>query len=132
MPDEREISIKKMMEACDKDPALRAELLKSPGEVAARFKVTLKEDEKAQIAKVAELFRVVDEFKAGRVHGPGPIYDAADVWWKRQLVSHIIYYRPIYYRLFYHIYYWIGYYFDVGRSEAGQTGPIAAQLRRLR
>jgi hypothetical protein len=102
---ERDAPIRKMMDACDTDPALQAKLFKEPDAVAEKYGVKLTADEKKQIAKVADLYRIVDEFKAGRIGGPGPIFYPADVWWKRKIFDHVLSYRPLYYAIFYPVFY---------------------------
>lgn len=113
MPDDKEIervnSIKKMMEACDKDSSLQAQLLREPDALAKKHGVQLRAEEKAQLAKVSELYSIIDEFKAGRVAGPGPIFYPIDVWWKRKIFDHVLRYRPLYYPMFYPI--------DIGRID---------------
>jgi len=98
--DDRNLSVKKMMDACDKDPGLQAQLFKNPDEVAKKYGVTLSADEKGQLSKVAHLYALVDEFKASRFPGPGPIFYPADVWSKRRIFDHVLSYRPIFYPLF--------------------------------
>lgn len=97
---ERNLGIKKMMDACDRDPSLQAQLFKTPDVVAKKYQVTLTAEEKAQIGKVAHLYTLVDEFKAGRIFGPGPIFYPIDIWWKRKIFNHVLSYRPIFYQLF--------------------------------
>ena len=67
-----EIAIRKMMEACDQDPALQAELFKNPVAVAKKHHVDLSDDEVEQLKRVGTLMNLVGEFKAGRVGGRGP------------------------------------------------------------
>jgi hypothetical protein len=107
----RETPIKKMMEACDKDPNLQKQLFENPDVVAKKFEVTLTPEEKAQIGKVASLYRLVDEFQVARFHGPGPIFYPVDVWWRRRIFNHVLSYRPIFNPLFYPI----GYPIDILR-----------------
>ena len=102
---ERELPIRKMMDACDQDEALQAQLFKEPDAVASKFGVQLTSDEKAQLAKVADLYRIVDEFKAGRFGGPGPIGYPIDVWWKRKIFNHVLSYRPLFYPIFNPVFY---------------------------
>jgi len=97
---DRTLSVRKMMDACDKDPELQDQLFKTPDEVAKTYGVTLSADEKGQLCRVAHLYALVDEFKASRSSGPGPIFYPVDVWWKRRLFDHVLSYRPIFYPLF--------------------------------
>jgi len=94
------VQIRKMLEACDKDPKLQAELCKDPKAFAAKHDVTLTDEEVQQLKRLGGLMRLVGEFTAGRVYGPGPIYYPIDVWWKRTLLNHLIGYRPLFNPLF--------------------------------
>jgi hypothetical protein len=96
----RGILIKAMMEACDKDAKAQAALLKTPNEFAKKYNVTLEPDEEAQLKRVGELISLIDEFTAARIHGPGPIFYPADVWWKSTLSAHILGYQPLFNKLF--------------------------------
>lgn len=101
MPEvDRNLAIKKMMDACDKDPSLQAQLFKSPEGVAKKYEVSLSAEEKAAISKLGHLYEVIDEFKAGRIFGPGPIFYPIDIWWQRKIFNHVLSYRPIFYPLF--------------------------------
>ena len=102
---ERELPIRKMMDACDRDEALQAQLFKEPDAVAKKFGVQLSPEEKAQIARVADLYRIVDEFTAGRIVGPGPIFYPVDVWWKRRIFNHVLSYRSLFNPIFDHVFY---------------------------
>jgi hypothetical protein len=104
MTRDNEILIKQMMEACDKDPALRHRLLKDPKQFAKdKYKVDLSDQEEEQLLKVGQLMQLVNDFTAGRVGGPGPIFYPADVWWKRAIRNHVTSYSPLYNKLFYQI-----------------------------
>jgi hypothetical protein len=109
----REPPIKRMMDACDKDSNLQRQLFENPNAVAKKFEVTLTSEERAQIEKVASLYRLVDEFQAGRFNGPGPIFYPVDVWWRRKIFDHVLRYRPIFYPIFYPI----GYPIDILRTQ---------------
>ena len=98
--EQREIAIKRLMEAADKDPKLRAEFLKAPKEFAARQGITLQHEEVEQLTRVGELVRVIDQFTAGRINGPGPIFYPVDVWWKAVLADHVLNYQPLFHKLF--------------------------------
>jgi hypothetical protein len=126
----RETDIKKMMEACEQDPELQAKLLENPKEFAQKkFKVELNDQEVQQLLKVGQLMRLVDEFKAGRFVGPGPVTYPVDIWWKRVITNHVIRYNPLYYRLFYLIYYPIGYMFRMERPEMGSLVGLRRRMR---
>ena len=86
----REIAIKKLMEACDKDTKLRADLLRNPKEIATKYNVTLEPEEEKQLKRVGELTRVIEEFTHSRVFNPDWIRYPADVWWKQTLYDHIV------------------------------------------
>jgi hypothetical protein len=122
----REASIRRMMNACDTNPELQMQLFKAPDEVARQFNVQLTADEKTHLAKVADLYRVVEEFKAGRIGGPGPIFYPADVWWKRKIFDHVLRYRPIFYQIFYPVFYPI----DLGHIDLTQRFDALRFRRR--
>lgn len=126
-----EVAIKKMMDACDRDPKLQARLLHDPKAVAKEHGVELSADEVQQLKRVGALMSLVDEFKVGRVGGgPGPIFYPIDAWWKQALFNHVISYRSLYNPLFNPIFYPIGYVFNVGAQEFG--GQFAALRQRRR
>ncbi len=130
-----EIAIRKMMEACDQDPALQAELFKNPVAVAKKHHVDLSDDEVEQLKRVGTLMNLVGEFKAGRVGGRGPIVGypigyPIDQWWKRTIFNHVVSYRSLYNPLFNPIFYPIGYVFNVGAKAFGNE--IAALRMRRR
>jgi hypothetical protein len=131
MAKDREIAIRKLMDACDKEPELQAQLFESPKKIAAQHGVELEDAEVQQLQKVGALMRLVGEFKAGRVVGPGgPIYYPIDVWWKRTIFNHVISYRSLYNPLFHHIFDPIGYPIDVFGPELGpQFGVFHRRLR---
>ncbi len=60
-----DIAVKKMMDACDKDPKLQAELFKDPKGFAKKYDVTLGDDEVKQLNRVGALMQLVAEL--GRV-----------------------------------------------------------------
>jgi hypothetical protein len=124
-----EIAIKKMMDACDQDPKLQARLFHDPKAVAKEHGVELSNDEVQQLKRVGALMSLVDEFKAGRVVGPGPIFYPIDVWWKRAIFNHVISYRSIYNPLYSPIFYPIGYVFNAVGPEFGREVG-ALRLRR--
>lgn len=131
-----EIAIRKMMEACHQDPKLQARLFHDPKAVAKEHGAELSNEEVQQLKRVGALMSLVDEFKAGRVGGPGPIFYPIDVWWKQAIFNHVVSYRSLYNPLFRPIFYPIrpifypiGYVFNVGGPELG--GEVAAlRLRR--
>jgi hypothetical protein len=97
------VAVRKLMQACEKDPELFARLVKNPQEVAGEFGVTLEPEEVAQLEKVQKLNSLVAEFKQGRGIGR-PIGYPVDVAWKTSIANHIIFYRPIFYPIFYPAY----------------------------
>jgi hypothetical protein len=99
----REVAIRKLMQACEKDPELFARLTQKPHEVAEEYGVTLEPDEVAQLERVQKLNSLVAEFKQGRGIGT-PIGYPVDVAWKTAIANHIVFYRPIYYPIFYPAY----------------------------
>ncbi len=103
-----ETAVKKLMEAADKDPALKAKLFKDPQAVAKQYDFSFTEAEVSQLKKVARLTDLIDDYTAGRIVGPGPVFYPLDIWWKGALRDHILRYRPIYYPMFHHMYYPIG------------------------
>jgi hypothetical protein len=121
------------MHACEKDPELFKRLAASPEKVAREHGVTLEKAEIEQLGRVAQLQKLVEEFKAGRPGIGGPIKYPIDVAWKAALADHIIRYRPIYYPIFYPIFYPILY--RIGYPIVGYTwqqqAPQAGALRRL-
>lgn len=127
MPRE-EAAIKKLMEAADKDPELRAKLLKEPQAVGKQWAVSFTEAEVTQLKIVGRLTELVAEFTAGRVIGPGPITYPIDIWWKGALSEHILHYRPIYYPLFHHIFYPVGPIFYPRFGPIGYPGPWITRL----
>ena len=119
-----EIAIRKMMEACDQNPALQAELFKNPLAVAKKHGVELSDNEVEQLKRVGTLMKLVDEFKAGRVGGRGPLVGypigyPIDQWWKGTIFKHVVSYRSLYNSLFNPIFYPIGYVFNVGGKAFG-------------
>ena len=98
----KEVAVKKMLQACEKEPELFAKLIASPQEVAGKFGIALEPEEVEQLQKVQKLRTLVDEFKLGRVIGP-PLGYPVDVAWKNIIFYHILYYRPIFYPIFYPI-----------------------------
>lgn len=121
-----DIAVKKMMDACDKDPKLQAELFKDPKGFAKKYDVTLGDDEVKQLNRVGALMQLVAEFGAGRALGPGPIFYPIDIWWKQALFNHVISYRSVYNPLFNILKYPIGYYFNVAGSQ------VASEINVLR
>jgi hypothetical protein len=122
----KEVQTRKMIEACDKDPKMLAELCRDPKAFAAKHDVTLAEEEVQQLKKVGALIQLVGEFTAGRVIGPGPIFYPADVWWKRAIFNHVVSYRGIFNPLFNIniLKYPIGYYFELGARQAGEINTL--------
>ena len=110
MPKDDELALKKLIEAADKDPELRARLCKEPELMAKELGIKLGTAEVQQLERIGALMQLVDEFKQARVVvDDSPIFYPIDVWWKRTIFDHIIRYRPIYYPLFYPIFYHIFY-----------------------
>jgi hypothetical protein len=99
----KDVAIRKLMQACEKDPELFAKLIAKPQEVAKKYGVTLEAEEVEQLQKVQKLKTLVEEFKLGRVIGH-PIGYPVDVAWKTAIANHIIFYRPIFYPIFYPAY----------------------------
>jgi hypothetical protein len=99
----KEVAIRKLMQACEKDPELFARLTQKPQEVAEEYGVTLEPDEVVQLERVQKLNSLVAEFKLGRGIGR-PIGYPVDVAWKTSIANHIIFYRPIFYPIFYPAY----------------------------
>ena len=125
-----EIAIKKMMEACDRDPKLQARLFHDPNAVAKEHGVELSDDEVQQLKRVGTLINLVDEFKAGRVGGHGPLVGyPADTWWKNTIFNHVVSYRSLYKPLFNPSFYPIGYVFRVAGREFGEE-VASLRLRR--
>jgi hypothetical protein len=125
-----ELTVKKMMEACDKDPKLQAELFKDPKAFAAKHEVKLADEEVQQLKKVGALMQLVDEFTKGRPFGPGPIFYPIDIWWKQAMFNHIISYRSLYNPLFNILKYPIGYYFNVAGSQVSSEINVLRARRR--
>ncbi len=96
----KELAVKKLMEACEKDPKLQAELFRAPKELATKYGVTLEPEEEKQLKRVGELMRIINDFTEARIFGPGPIFYPVDLWWKRTLFDHIYRYEPLYNKLF--------------------------------
>jgi hypothetical protein len=129
-----EIAIRKMMEACDHDPKLQARLFKDPVAVGKEHGVDLSDSEVQQLKRVGALMSLVDEFKAGRVGGRGPVVGypigyPIDQWWKRTIFNHVVSYRSLYNSLFNPIFYPIGYVFNVPGREFGNE-VAALRMRR--
>jgi hypothetical protein len=101
---EKEVAIRKLMQACEMDPALSARLLANPDDVAKEFEVKLEPEEVAQLQRVKKLQDLVAEFTQGRGIGR-PIGYPVDVMWKTTIANHLQSYRPIYYPIFYQIFY---------------------------
>jgi hypothetical protein len=99
----KEVAVRKLMQACEKDPELFARLVAKPQEVAEQFGVTLEPDEVAQLERVQKLRSLVAEFKLGRGIGR-PIGYPVDVAWRTAIANHIVFYRPIFYPIFYPAY----------------------------
>ena len=99
----REVAIRRLMQACEKDRELFVRLTQKPQEVAEKFGVTLEPDEVAQLERVQKLYSLVSEFKVGLGIGR-PIGYPVDVAWKSAIASHIVSYRPIFYPIFYPAY----------------------------
>jgi hypothetical protein len=95
----KEVAVRKLMQACEKDPELFARLTKKPQEVAGEYGVTLEPDEVVQLERVHKLNSLVAEFKLGRVIGT-PIGYPVDVAWKSAIANHILSYRPVFYPIF--------------------------------
>ncbi len=127
---DKETAVRKLMQACEKDPELLTRLVAKPKEVAGEFGVTLEAEEIEQLGRVQKLQNLVAEFKGGRGIGH-PVGYPIDVAWKTTLANHIIFYRPIYYPIFYPIFYPIGYLgagYPIGPVE--QARPFSG-LRRF-
>jgi hypothetical protein len=131
---EKDVAIRQLMQACEKDPELFAKLVDKPEEVAKEFKVTLGPDEIAQLQRVKQLQNLVNEFKVGRGGLPHPSGYPIDVMWKNTLANHILFYRPIYYPIFYPIYYPVFYrwHFPVTGYPAGPIETQGGQFTGLR
>jgi len=128
-----ELAIRKMMEACDQDPKLRARLLHDPAAVAKENGLELSDNEVQQLKRVGALINLVNEFKAGRI-GRGPIggYPIGypiDQWWKSTVFNHVISYRSLYNPLFNPIFYPIGYVFNVAGKQFSNEIVAALRLR---
>src|SRR5271169_6527984 len=95
-----EVGIRKLMQACEKDPELLTKLLEKPQEIAKQYDVSLEPEQLQQLQRVKKLRDLVEEFKAGRVI-PRPVGYPIDVLWKTTLANHILSYRPIFYPIFY-------------------------------
>jgi|SRR5215469_1908745 hypothetical protein len=95
-----EVGMKKLMQACEKDPELLNKLLEKPQEIAKQYDAALGPEELQQLQRVKKLRDLVEEFKAGRVI-PHPVGYPIDVLWKTTLANHILSYRPIFYPIFY-------------------------------
>lgn len=95
-----EEGIRKLMQACEKDPELLTKLLEKPQEIAKQYSVTLEPEELQQLQRVKKVRDLVEEFKAGRVISR-PVGYPIDVLWKTTLANHILSYRPIFYPIFY-------------------------------
>jgi hypothetical protein len=98
----KEVAVRKLLQACEKDPELFAKLIATPKEVAEQFGVALEPEEVEQLQKVQKLRTLVGEFKQGRVVGP-PLGYPIDVAWKNTILNHIKFYNPIFYPIFYPI-----------------------------
>jgi len=97
MADDRELSVKKLMLAADQDEQLRAKLLKDPEAVAKQYNVQFQPAEVEHLRKLGSLTELINEFKVDHVHVvPGPIFYPIDVWWRRVILYHIIFYHPLY------------------------------------
>jgi hypothetical protein len=125
-----ELTVKKMMEACDKDPKQQAELFKDPKAFAAEHDAKLADEEVEQLKKVGALMQLVDEFTKGRGVSPGPIFYPADIWWKQAMFNHIVSYRSLYNPLFNVLKYPIGYYFNVAGSQVSSEINVLRARRR--
>ena len=131
----KEIAVRKLMQACEKDPKLFEKLVENPKAVAAENGVDLEPEELQQLQRVKKLRDLVAEFKGGRGIGR-PIGYPIDVAWKSTLADHIIFYRPIYYPIFYPIFYQIFYpvvsYRELGYPiEPVEQLPVLQGLRKL-
>jgi hypothetical protein len=129
-----ELAIRKMMEACDQDPKLKARLFHDPAAVAKENGVELSDNEVQQLKRVGALIGLVNEFKAGRVGGRGPVpgYPIGypiDQWWKGAIFNHVIIYRSLYNPLFNPIFYPIGYVFNVAGKQFSNEIVAALRLR---
>jgi len=100
----KEAAVRKLMQACEKDPDLLTKLTENPAEIAKKHGVDLEPEEVQQLQRVKKLKDLVEEFKVGRGIGR-PVGYPIDVAWKTTLANHIIFYRPIYYPIYYHIFY---------------------------
>jgi len=128
-----EVAIRKMMEACDQDPKLKARLFHDPIAVAKEHGVELSDTEVQQLKRVGALTNLIHEFKGGRIgRGPVGVYPVGypiDQWWKKTIFYHVVSYRPLYYALFNPIFYPIGYVFNVAGREFGAE-VAALRMRR--
>ena len=126
-----DIAIKKMMDACDRDPKLRNKLYHDPKSVAKEHGAELSDEQVQQLKRVGALVSLVGEFKEGRAgFGPGPIFYPIDVWWKETIFSHVVSYQSLYNPLFNPIFYPIGYVFNTGGFKLGrQFGMLRKRLR---
>jgi hypothetical protein len=138
----KEVALRQLIQAGEKDPELFTKLLEKPEEVAKQYGVTLEREELQQLQRVKKLKDLVEEFKQGRVIPPPSGYPI-DVLWKTTIANHILFYRPIFYPIFnrpisyrpifyrpifYPVFYPIGYYFRTGGIEGN---PQFKGLRSL-
>jgi len=139
----KEVALKQLIQAGEKDPELFTKLLEKPEEAAKQYGVTLEREEVQQLQRVKKLKDLVDEFKQGRGLPPPSGYPI-DVLWKTTIANHILFYRPIFYPIFnvpivyrrpisyrpifYQVFYPIGYYFRTGGIEGN---PQFRGLRSL-
>ena len=96
-----EAGVRKLMQACEKEPALFGRFVDKPDEVAKEFGITLAKEEIDQLKRVQRLQQVIDDFKAHRPGIPGPSGYPIEMAWKTAMAHHIIFYRPSFYPIFY-------------------------------
>ncbi|MGA2168551.1 MAG: hypothetical protein ABSG62_10085 [Terracidiphilus sp.] len=100
----KDVAIRKLMQACEKDPDLFTKLVDNPQEIAKEHDIALEPEELQQLQRVKKLKDLVEEFKQGRGIGR-PVGYPIDVAWTTTIANHIIFYRPIYYPIYYPIFY---------------------------
>jgi hypothetical protein len=92
----KEVAVRKLLQACEKDPALLTRLVENPQEVAKEHAVALEPEEVQQLQRVKKLKDLVEEFQQGRVIGH-PVGYPVDVMWKKTIADHILSDRAIFY-----------------------------------
>ncbi len=132
-----EKTLESLLEAANRDPALKRRLLANPKLVAGEWKIELSDQDVEQLTKLGVIAELADDVKFGRLYPkPGPIFYPISVWKVREIVDiignlipHVSYRGPVSYRGqigTFHIPKPIFYPADDGTGTGGRWGGVSS------